>query len=227
MDLDAVLYVNLDESTLRRKHIEDEIERCHLMGIAERWPGVRVPADQECPPSFALEALGSCYGPDQARNALGCALAHWNAYKRILERGWRNTLILEDDAIIDNGHLWVLLEEAPRDFDLLYLNRSQFPCSVLGWECGSPFERITGQLCTVGYVVNRAVLPKLIERCNPWTERPRVRGVGTIDVVLSTEFEDLKIYRPLKGAVDQDFTQHGSTITGLDAEHYRRHQNPG
>lgn len=73
--IDHVFYINLEYRTDRRKSIESLISAIGLQDVSERVPGVvhdKIPF-------------------------IGCSTAHVNALKMALERGYENTLILEDD----------------------------------------------------------------------------------------------------------------------------------
>ncbi len=227
MRLDAVLYVNLPESTFRRESVEAEIRKVGLSVIAYLHAGVRPPTNMKLPRGFSPELLGKLFGPDQARGALGCAMAHFNAYKLIKAKGWKWTLILEDDAVIDAGEFQRFLDAAPEDADIVYLNRSTWPVKIITDPANTAwFERVNGQLCTVGYVVNVSAIDRLIERCDPFGERPKDL-ISIIDVVLANEMLDLRIFRPLRGVVDQDLTKFGSIIAGVPAVEYQKQKALG
>lgn len=224
MKLDAVLYVNLDESTYRRECVEAEIAKVGLTNIAQRWPGVRVNcADSDLPHGFTPAVLGSCFGPNQCRGALGCAMAHWNAYHLIKNHGWQKTLILEDDAVIDAEHFKKLVDKAPDEADIVYLNRSKWPVKVIDDRSADPhFEQVKGQLCTVGYIVSQSAISRLIERCDPYYIHPDPTRMSVIDVVLANEMGDMTIFRPKVGAIGQNLCKFGSVIAGVPAEEYQR-----
>lgn len=55
---------------------------------------------------------------------LGCACSHNKIYHEIVENGYQNTLIFEDDVFLSpyfDKYLSVALRFAPKDFDILYL----------------------------------------------------------------------------------------------------------
>lgn len=228
MLLDAVLYVNLPESTYRRECVEAEIKKVGLWDIARLHPGVRPDPSLALPRGFSPELLGHLFPEKQARGALGCAMAHYNAYKLIQANGWKWTLILEDDAVIDEKEFQRFVDAAPEDADIVYLNRSQWPVEIItdpgntAW-----FERVKGQLCTVGYIVNSSAIDRLVTRCNPFADRPHPDLFSVIDVVLANEMTDMKIVRPLRGVVDQSLEKFGSIIAGVPAEEYQKQKRLG
>ncbi len=228
MNIDAVLYVNLPESTYRRENVEREIHKIGLSKIAHHHHGIRPAADMKLPRGFSVELLGKFYGLDQARGALGCAMAHFSAYQRIKYNDWQNTLILEDDAVIDAEQFSTLMGNTPRGADIVYLNRSQWPVVVIDdLSNDNLFERVKGQLCTVGYIVTANAIDRLIERCDPMKPRPNPNDLSVIDVVLANEMTDMRIHRPMKGAVDQDLTKFGSIIAGVPAVEYQKQKEMG
>ena len=73
--VDAVLYINLEHRVDRREHLLGELAR---MGVPQEKI-VRV------------DAVRRDVG------ALGCTLSHVKAFDLIMEKGWSNVLVLEDD----------------------------------------------------------------------------------------------------------------------------------
>lgn len=74
--LNGVFYINLDRRKDRRAHIESVLRKLGLFAMAQRIPGV---VHKEI--------------------SAGCTIAHLNALKLAKQRGWKNTLILEDDFL--------------------------------------------------------------------------------------------------------------------------------
>jgi glycosyl transferase family 25 len=64
------------------------------------------------------------HGKPLTDGEVACSLSHRIAQRRILERGWRHALVLEDDAVADLDALSAaadVLQELPEDWGLLYL----------------------------------------------------------------------------------------------------------
>ena len=91
-----IIYINMDKAIFRRKLIEDQLKDIDIPVV--RVPGVLVTE-----------------GPK--RGAHGCFLAHLNAMKTMLNKGWDRCLILEDDASLLLSPRW--------DFSLSEL---KYPC---------------------------------------------------------------------------------------------------
>lgn len=75
VNIDRIIYINLDYREDRREEIEREIERMDLQEKTERFKGIRV----------------------VEQGILGCTKSHLAVLKLAKERGYKNVLILEDD----------------------------------------------------------------------------------------------------------------------------------
>ena len=82
-----IIYINMDHATERRQLMEDQLTRVDTPVV--RVPGVRV-------------------SDGSNRATKGCFLAHLNAMREFLERGWSRCLILEDDASLRLSSRWKL-----------------------------------------------------------------------------------------------------------------------
>ena len=86
-----ILYINMNEQVERREHMEAQLKN---MVNVTRIPGVKV-------------NMKSYTGDFTIRECeLGCFLAHMEALKTILEKGWKKALILEDDASLKLSSRW-------------------------------------------------------------------------------------------------------------------------
>lgn len=84
-----VIYINLDDATKRRELMEEQLGDLQVPVL--RVPGVRAK------------------GLSKRESAVkGCALAHLNAMREFLARGWNRCLILEDDASLRLSSGWEL-----------------------------------------------------------------------------------------------------------------------
>lgn len=88
-----ILYINMDRSTDRRKFIEDQTR-----GLSK--PVVRITGVLVTDEMLALYTKGS------KRGQVGCFLAHRNAMKELLKKGWDKALILEDDGCLHMSSRW-------------------------------------------------------------------------------------------------------------------------
>lgn len=88
-----ILYVNMDRSVSRRKFMEAQTQDLSVPVV--RVTGVLV-KDKEL----------SEYTSSSNRGAVGCFLAHRNAMKEFIKRGWDSALILEDDGCLGMSNRW-------------------------------------------------------------------------------------------------------------------------
>jgi hypothetical protein len=82
--IDAVIYINLDHRTDRNREILDEIQK------------IGIPKEK----IFRLSAVKRKWG------ALGASLSHKAVMEFIIQKGWKRTLILEDDAGFEINDRW-------------------------------------------------------------------------------------------------------------------------
>jgi hypothetical protein len=145
-EFDAIYCINLDSATGRWKAME---RRLQCLGIAHR---VRRFSAIETPESHHI----------------GCALSHRAIVERAERMGWRNVLVIEDDAIFLEDTLDHLRrsvgELVTQDWNVFHLGGHRwgrdFPkaegCSFLL----SPCAALT---CTQVVAYNRSVFPKILE----------------------------------------------------------------
>ena len=88
-----ILYINMDRSTDRRKFIEEQTR-----GLSK--PVIRITGVLVTDEMLALYTRGN------KRGAVGCFLAHRNAMKELLKKGWDKALILEDDGCLHMSSRW-------------------------------------------------------------------------------------------------------------------------
>lgn len=119
-----IIYINMDDATERRKLMEDQLNDLETPVL--RVPGVRV--------------------EDGPRRAVkGCFLAHLNAMREFLARGWSRCLILEDDASLRLSSRWKLR-----------LSQLEYP----SWLSQG----------TTAYVIDRTSAQDFIEFCEGYTD---------------------------------------------------------
>jgi len=88
-----ILFINLDKSTDRLKYINEQLE-----GVSK--PVVRVPG------VMIKEKDMYKYTRKSEKNVIGCYLAHVDAMKELIKRGWDRALIIEDDACFKLSNRW-------------------------------------------------------------------------------------------------------------------------
>jgi glycosyl transferase, family 25 len=156
--LDASFAVVLHRDAARRRHITQALAREQV--AAEVFPAVD---GRDLTAAGLAELRRRGYlAPglerERSRGQIACALSHVRLLERIVEHGYRHTLVLEDDAKLVAGFRRQLadrLREAPPDFDLLYLYCCSHPSMIwLEVEGLAHLRRPVYPIGTVGYVVS-------------------------------------------------------------------------
>ena len=130
--LDGVVYINLDKRTDRREHMEKMtklLPNVHRFSAIEHNPGY-----------------------------IGASKSHIGALNLALEKGWKNVLILEDDAQWNEFEKGYAKLEAlvSKDYDVIMLGSGR-----------ASYESSTSKLFSaqsgVGYLVNGHYIPTLLK----------------------------------------------------------------
>ena len=131
--IDAVLYINLDSRPDRREHMESMTS---IFGEkVSRFPAIK-------------ETIGH----------IGCTKSHIGAIQHAISKGWKNVLILEDDA------QWNRFDEGRAK--LQSLASTQYDVIMLGatfMEHDSTTNRLYKGVSSVGYLVNGHYFQTLLE----------------------------------------------------------------
>jgi glycosyl transferase, family 25 len=101
-DIEKIIYINLDEATERREHIENQF--------------LDIPKEK----IIRFSAIKDSWG------VIGCTKSHIECLKMAIENGWKNVLILEDDAMFHNKEIGEpLLKSVIKDsYDVILLGGS-------------------------------------------------------------------------------------------------------
>ncbi|MGE5162339.1 MAG: glycosyltransferase family 25 protein [Betaproteobacteria bacterium] len=95
LGLDSLLVINVKSFVERRRHVEAELARFGLTGEFIH----DFDADEITP-----ELDRRWFAGDQLnRGQKSCALKHVEALRRVVARGWRHCLVLEDDVVLAPG----------------------------------------------------------------------------------------------------------------------------
>ena len=128
----------------------------------------------------------------------GVSTAHYNVWKTFLDSGEQSALIMEDDIEFGfgfNRKLEKILEEAPYDWDLIYL--SSLPCETgFTWEEHSEHlvRAYNGVWWLSGYMISKRFAKRLIN------EAPIV---GPVDLWINYMFEGANIFVTPTSIIDQ------------------------
>ncbi len=126
---DKIFYINLDERTERKLHIENQLKRFNI--VAERFPAIQLTIEQ----NEIMKNEGCTFKNDErseySRFAKSCALSHLNIILKSKLMGYKNVLILEDDVVFSDTILDDLsktledLKKQPK-WDMFYLGCNPF-----------------------------------------------------------------------------------------------------
>jgi glycosyl transferase family 25 len=148
MDIDSVIYINLDSRPDRNEEVLTELKQINMdMSKVHR-----------------LSAVKRKWG------ALGCSLSHIACLKFIMEKGWKRTLILEDDAGFEskdverwNAGVIDLNNKIKSDnYDVIFLGGFvRDPEGPLKTEYTTLYQT-KNTSCTHAYIIKAEYAPKLL-----------------------------------------------------------------
>ena len=120
---DKIYVISLDVSSDRQKRIAGQLKGLNY-SFFEGVDGSTLDLDfLEKAGLYSDDLTRSYWKKGMTRGQIGCAMAHRNIYKEIMDNDYENTLILEDDVSLcaTISHIRQALSELPEDWDLLYL----------------------------------------------------------------------------------------------------------
>ncbi len=164
--LKQTLYINLDRDEHRRRLIRAELDRIGL--TATRLPAV----DQlAVPPDLAgyFAHIVHKRPPLLVPGAIGCYASHLRAYKQIVGERATATLVVEDDAVLEDDLAEVIrhtLAMLPAGWDMVHLGQSSRhgvkPLATLpNGRKLVRYSRIPSG--TVGYLISLAAAKKMLD----------------------------------------------------------------
>lgn len=101
-EIEKIIYINLEEAVERRKHIENEL------------------ADVPKEKVIRFNAIKDSWG------AIGCTRSHIACLQLAIENGWKNVIIMEDDATFQNKEVGesILRSVIKNPYDVIVLGGS-------------------------------------------------------------------------------------------------------
>lgn len=182
MSFDKVIYINLNRRPDRQKNMEDILQHFDMTNISERFPaidGKTLDLDKLDRNIISQNAIDDAVNNRglytvMTKGGIGCALSHYNVYKKIVDEKINRCLILEDDIRI-NANFYEALNSVQKelndsnsnDFDMLFLgyHRSSIshPFSVISKNLYVP-TRVYGLF---GYIVSYQGAKKLLDTIFP------------------------------------------------------------
>jgi len=147
MKIEHIVYINLDSRTDRREHMEAQLEKYGLTGVAERFAAI-------ANPGFGI---------------WGCGQSHLAVLKSALERGWDHVLIFEDDFefVISPEEFHRRLTDLPDHphFDVLMMAYNMRESEHLSEGCrfAPSYQRVLFAQTASAYLVKESEYDALIE----------------------------------------------------------------
>ncbi len=137
--IENVLYINLEERTDRKQHVEKQLNSIGLKG--ERFNAIRL-----------------------ANGAIGCSLSHLKCLEIAKERAWDHVLIVEDDIQFLNPNLFVKqfnsFLSSGREYDVVLLGGNNMPpYQTIDDTC----VKVSSCQTTTGYMVRGHYIDTLIQ----------------------------------------------------------------
>jgi GR25 family glycosyltransferase involved in LPS biosynthesis len=165
MKIDHIFIVHYEPLTQRRQYLTNCL---HANNISNYEFFTEYSRD-----TTPKEIMDKYYTVGELTPAQICiGIAHLEIYKKILERDYKYTLILEDDALLDfdfSIKLDEYLKTLPQDFEVAYLNNG---CSqhVRHANNKDVWYRMNEGRTLCGYIVTQEFCKKLLKSSIPYTE---------------------------------------------------------
>jgi GR25 family glycosyltransferase involved in LPS biosynthesis len=158
---DKIFYINLDERTDRRDHIEKLLSKFNIK--AERFPAITLSPEQ----NENIRQDGCFFRnderPEHARFTKSCTLSHLSVVFRAKLMGYKNVLILEDDAEFHDTIVEDLIKtiedlKTMERWDMFYIG-----CNPLKYQkVTDNLGRSLGALSAHAYAVNNNFYDKVL-----------------------------------------------------------------
>jgi GR25 family glycosyltransferase involved in LPS biosynthesis len=127
-------YINLDRRIDRKNNIENQIKSSKILKKElKRYPAIDGSQlylnliDENIVTEYGKKTIASkeilLYGVSLTYGSLGCAISHYNLFKKCAEKNNGNMLILEDDIIINKNidYYINLINSISLEYDIFYL----------------------------------------------------------------------------------------------------------
>ena len=101
MNIQKIVYINLEHRTERKQSIEKEILKCFPLEKVQRFNAIK-----------------------EERGAIGCTKSHIAVLEMAIQQKWKNILIMEDDMVCFNdfeSKLPILKKKLQEEYDVIVL----------------------------------------------------------------------------------------------------------
>ena len=126
--VDNVYLINMDKDIDRLKKVTKECDKVNIK--FERFSGVKTfDLSKNILDKYIPKEIQK-YGTD---GMIGCGLSHLFIWQDAVKKNYKNILVLEDDVYFSddfNKYLENVMEELPKDYDILYLGYKDSICEA-------------------------------------------------------------------------------------------------
>jgi glycosyl transferase family 25 len=213
-----VFYINLDRRPDRDENVKEQLKKINYSGPVDRIQAVEgrnLTRENISRDLFSDKAINDIFNGNQlyfqlTKGSAGCAMSHYNTYKKIIEElnDDEYALILEDDITIDDQFFTKLnnyLLSVPK-FDILFLGwhdyREREPSNNI-------YGRPTKLWGLFGYIVNKKACQEII-KVYPLKLQ--------IDSEMPQCFDKLDVFYLKEQLVRSDLSQKVDSKFGTDAQ---------
>jgi GR25 family glycosyltransferase involved in LPS biosynthesis len=191
--VDNVYLINMDKDIDRLKKVTKECDKVNIK--FERFPGLKVSdLSQNVLDKYIPEEIQK-YGTN---GMIGCGLSHLFIWQDAIKKNYKNILVLEDDVYFSNDfnkYLHNIMEEVPKDYDILYLGYKDSICEAPK-DCSFNYiYKPTFPLLTHAMIISNKGLNKLLNLITNIDDH--------IDWKIARNVKKLNIYASKKKIINQ------------------------
>ena len=191
--VDNVYLINMDKDTDRLKKVTKECDKVNIK--FERFSGIKVSDLSQNILDKYVPIEIQTYGTD---GMIGCGLSHLFVWQDAIKKNYKNILVLEDDVYFTddfNEYLDNIMEELPKDYDILYLGYCELLCRKSKDYGFNYLYKPIYPLLTHAMIISNKGLKKLIKIIT--------KIVEPIDVLVGKNIDKLDAYVSQKKIVIQ------------------------
>jgi GR25 family glycosyltransferase involved in LPS biosynthesis len=125
--IDKIFYINLNQSTDRAQHFVDQCIKHNLPSEkVERYASIDGSTHQFSETELKMFQNASYVKTDhtQKKNIMGNSLSHYNLFCKMIQEGWENIIIFQDDVVLRpnfSHYIELLMPHLPSDAEIVYL----------------------------------------------------------------------------------------------------------
>jgi GR25 family glycosyltransferase involved in LPS biosynthesis len=191
--VDNVYLINMDKDIDRLKKVTKECDKVNIK--FERFSGIKVSDLSQNILDKYIPIEIQKYGTD---SMIGCGLSHLFIWQDAIKKNYKNILVLEDDVYFSNDfnkYLQNVIEEVPKDYDILYLGYKDTICKAPK-DCSFNYiYKPTFPLLTHAMIISNKGLNKLLNLIRKIDDH--------IDWKIARNVKKLNIYASKKKIINQ------------------------